>query len=187
MTIVDDRPATGLYVDPESGKLISSNSMLKTFQRCPRQADYKYARRLKPKSVKLPLKRGKWMHSLLEAHYKAEAGMETPPWQDVHKALTNDFSKLFDEEKEKLGDLPRECDRLMRGYLWHYKEHAWKVLGVEGMLEAELPGGSIFRGRYDMLIEDEYGIWLVDHKNMKRLPNHALRMLDTQAPRYVWA
>lgn len=171
----------GLYVDPKTGKNISTNSMLKTFLRCPKQAEYKYHRRLKPKMVSKPLNKGKWMHSLYEAYYKGE------DWKPVHAKLSLAFSKLFDEEKDMLGDLPRECASLMRSYLWHYADHQWEVMGVEQMLECELPDGTIFRGKYDMLIEDEYGIWLVDHKNHKKFPNFGFRMLDTQAPRYIWA
>lgn len=181
--------STGLYIDPDTGANISTNSMLKTFRRCPRQADYKYARRLKPKTHSVPLTRGKWMHSLLEAYYKHKMpGYDGPTWQDEHKRLSNDFSKLFDEEKEKLGDLPRECDTLMRGYLWHYKnDDAWTVLEVEGMIEVPFPDGTIFRGKFDVMVEDDYGIWIVDHKNMKTFPSHLLRVLDTQSGMYVWA
>lgn len=178
---------TSLYTDPLTGKRISTNSMLKSFLRCPKQADYKYYQRLKPLQLSRPLGMGKWMHSLLEAHYKCEAGIESPEWGEVNHRLTKDFAKLFDEEKDALGDLPRACPALMRSYLWHYKNHAWKVLGVEGLLETDMPDGSIFRGRYDMLVEDDYGIWLVDHKNHKRFPNFQIRLIDTQAPRYIWA
>jgi len=173
--------STGLYVDPDTGANISTNSMLKTFCRCPRQAMYKYHRRLKPKYLGAPLTRGKWMHSLLEAFYKGE------DWKAVHARYVSEFRKLFDEEKDKLGDLPTECLRLMLGYLWHYKNHSWTVLGVEGMIEAALPDGTIFRGKYDMLIEDEFGLWLVDHKTHKTLPDFGFRLLDTQSARYLWA
>lgn len=179
--------STGLYVDPETGKNISTNSMLKTFLRCPKQAEYKYHRRLKPKHVSRPLEMGKWMHSLLEAYYKGLGGFETEDWETVNVRLTKEFNKLFDEEKDALGDLPRACPALMKSYIWHYKEHEIKVLGVEQMIETEFPDGSIFRGKYDMLIEDEYGLWLWDHKNHKNFPQFGDRMLDTQAPRYIWA
>lgn len=174
-------PSVGLYVDPESGLNISTNSMMKTFRRCPKQAEYKYHLRLKPKILSTPLTRGKWMHSLLEAYYKGK------DWKKVHKKLTSDFNKLFDEERDKLGNLPKECEALMVGYLWHYKAHEWRVIGVEQTLETKFPDGSIFRGRYDMLIEDEYGLWLVDHKNHKTFPRFDFRLGDAQSALYLWA
>jgi hypothetical protein len=173
--------SVGLYIDPETGANISTNSMLKTFLRCPKQAEYKYYRRLKPKHLGAPLTRGKWLHSLFEAFYLGE------DWKLVHAKYVSDFRKLFDEEKDKLGDLPTECMRIMLGYIWHYKHHSWTVLGVEQMIEAELPDGTIFRGKYDMLIEDEFGIWLVDHKSHKTLPDFSFRLLDFQSARYIWA
>lgn len=173
--------STGLYVDPETGDNISTNSMMKTFRRCPKQTEYKYYRRLKKRLMKSPLYRGKWMHSLFEAYYKGE------DWKLVHKKYVSQYNKLFDEEKDALGDLPRECMRLMLGYIWHYKSHSWTVLGVEQMIETRLPDGTIFRGKYDMLIEDEFGIWLVDHKTHKSLPDFGFRLLDSQSALYLWA
>ena len=172
---------TSLYVDLITGNQITTNSMIKTFRRCPKQAEYKYFRRLKPVVLSKPLTRGKWMHSLLEAYYKGG------DWEAVHKRLTNKFAKLFDEEKDHLGDLPRECYALMKSYLWHYKFHEWNVIGVEQKVEAQFPDGTIYRLRYDLLVEDEYGLWMVDHKNLGRMPNFSSRLKDTQSALYVWA
>lgn len=170
-----------LYVDDETGKAISTHSMLKTFKACPQQAYYKYVLRLKPKVLGRPLRFGTWMHSLLEAHYKGE------DWKEKHKQLTNEFSKLFDEEKEAIGDLPRDCYYTMLSYLWHYKDDPWKVHEVEFTLEVELPDGAIYRGRIDMLVENQYGLWIVDHKNHKTLPDLDYRILDAQSALYIWA
>lgn len=171
----------GIYTDPDTGKIISTNSMIKTFRRCPKQAEYKYVRRLKPKLLGRPLRNGTWMHSLFEAHYKGQ------DWRDAHKLLTDKFSVLFDEEKDAIGDLPRDCARTMRSYLWHYAEDEWKVHEVEFTLEVDLPDGSVYRCRLDMLVENQYGLWIVDHKNHKRLPDHNFRIMDVQSALYVWA
>lgn len=173
-----------LYTN-EEGIPVSTQSMMKTFLNCPREAYYKYYLRLAPKVSSVPLERGKWMHSLLEAHYKGE------DWKEVQKALTSRFNKLFDEEKEALGDMPTECLRLMQSYIWHYgdpaqKAYRWKVHEVELKLEATMPNGHLFRGVFDMLVEDDFGLWLVDHKNQRRFPDWEFRMLDMQSPMYIW-
>ena len=172
-------PKPVVYV--QDGKQISTHSMLKTFRRCPKQAEYKYVQRLKPRVLGKPLRRGTWIHALLEAHYKGE------DWRGEHERQTKKFAKLFDEEKEQLGDLPRELRRLMKSYLWHYKNDPWKVLEVEFTLEAEFPDGTIYRGKIDALIENQYGLWIVDHKSHARLPNLDFRLLDAQSALYVWA
>lgn len=168
-----------LYLDDE-GRSIHTNSMLKSFRRCPRQALYTYHDRLKPREVSLPLKRGTWMHALLETHYKGE------DWRKVHTHFTHEFSKLFDEEKEKLGDLPTECLGLMESYLWHYANDDWKVHEVEFSMDWEMPDGKVLRGKADMLIEDRFGLWLVDHKTHKTLPDFTNRVQDPQSAIYMY-
>jgi RecB family exonuclease len=173
--------------ETDDGAPVTTNSMIKSFRRCPKQAQYKYAERLKPRmETSAPLKRGVWMHELLEAYYKGE------DWKAIHTHNTARYANLFDEEKEKLGDLPRECMTLMRSYLWHYGAnaddpyHGWKIHEVELTLEAALPNGHVLRGRMDLLIEDEYGLWIEDHKTHKVLPDFNSRLLDSQSAIYLW-
>lgn len=175
---VTHSPVTGLYV--QDGRVISTHSMLKTFRRCPKQAEFKYVHRLKPKLIGKPLSKGKWMHSLLEAHHSGQ------DWREIHRKLSIQFNEMFDEEKDFYGDMPTECERLMLSYIWHYKFEPWKILETEMTLEAELPDGAILRGRIDALIENEFGLWVVDHKNMKTLPDHNFRILDGQSALYLW-
>lgn len=181
-----------LYED--DGRRVTTHSMLKAYLSCPKNAQYKYAERLKQRRLTRrdqPLKRGTWVHELLQVHY------EGGDWKERHGALTKKYNLLMDVEKEELGDLPTECARLMRSYLWHYganKEdpmHGWKVLGVEQKFEAIWPdsedGLDIYRCRVDVLVEDQYGLLIVDHKTHKALPDHTVRTLDAASPLYIWA
>lgn len=175
-----------LYLADDGVTPVTTQSMVKAFRSCPREALYKYAMRLSPKVASTPLTRGKWVHSLLEAHYKGE------DWHPVHDKMKLQFSKLFDEEKEKLGDLPTEIDLMMKSYFWHYGDPEvegteWIVHEVEGLLEAMMPNGHMFRGKYDMLVEIDGRLWLVDHKTHKKFPDWAYRMFDEQSTMYVWA
>lgn len=170
-----------------AGIPVTTQSMVKTFRECPREAYYKYKLRLRPKlETRQPLERGKWFHALLEERYKGG------DWKALHKKLTAKFSQLFDEEKEALGDLPREVPILMKAYDWHYgdprfSEYDWEVLDAERTLEAMMPNGHLFRGRVDLIVRDEFGIWIVDHKTHKKQPDWNFRMLDEQSPLYIWA
>lgn len=178
-----------LYVD-DDGNAITTHSMLKTFERCPKQADYKYAQRLKRRFVvekDKPLKRGTWFHKLLEVHY---AGGD---WRVAHRQLTARFNELFDEERDALGDLPREMRALMVSYLWHYGAdksdpfHGWTVHDTEVTLECEWPdGGGIYRMRADAIVEDEFGLWIVDHKTHIKLPGMRFRIMDKASALYIW-
>jgi hypothetical protein len=180
IVIDPDGRQVGLYTDDKTGKLISTHSMLKTFRRCPKQAEFKYVHRLKPRRLGGPLKRGTWVHLLLEEFHMGR------DWMAVHRKLSAEFNNLFDEEKDFYGDMPTEILAIMQSYIWHYKHDPWKVLETEFVLETELPDGSIFRCRVDALIENEFGLWLVDHKTHKTLPDHNFRLLDAQSALYVW-
>lgn len=169
-----------LYPHPDTGQAILTNSMLTAFRRCIKQSEYKYVHRLKPKRLGSPLKRGTWVHSLLEEDAKGG------DWKKLHKKLTRQFNQMFDEEKDFYGDMPTEILRIMKSYFWHYKADIWKWHEVELELTAELPNGVLLRIKFDGLIENQFGLWLVDHKTHKTLPNHEYRMLDTQSPIYIW-
>lgn len=172
----------GLYTDPESGKLISTHSMLKTQRRCPKQSQYKYVERLKPKIMGRPLRLGTWMHRLQEVKGNGE------DWREEHKRMVRDvWSPLFDEEKDEIGDLPNDAYRLMESYEWHYANDPWTFIANEMTLETEFPDGSIYRGKVDALIENQYGLWLVDRKWHKSLPDATFRILDAQSALYMWA
>lgn len=181
-----------LYED--GGKRVTTHSMLKAYLSCPKSAQYKYAERLKPRRLtrnEQPLQRGTWVHELLQVHY------EGGDWKARHAELTKKFNLLMDVEMEELGDLPTECARLMRSYLWHYGAnkhdpmHGWEILGAEQTFEAVWPdsedGLDIYRCRVDLLVRDEYGLLIVDHKTHKTLPDHTNRVLDAASPLYIWA
>lgn len=178
----------------DGGKRVTTHSMLKSYLQCPKQAQYKYAERLKARLVTRrdqPLRRGTWVHELLQAYY------EDTDWMRVHGLNSRKFDKLMDIEKEEIGDLPAECLRLFKSYLWHYGAnkddpfHGWEVLGVEQTFEAVWPdsedGLDIYRCRVDLLVRDRYGLLIVDHKTHKTLPSHTFRTLDAASPLYIWA
>jgi CRISPR/Cas system-associated exonuclease Cas4 (RecB family) len=171
-----------------SDDVIVTQSLLRTFLRCPREALYKYVDLITPRhKYSQPLERGSWFHSLLEAKYKAAMGGDDSV-ADVHAKLCGDFAELMDEEKEKLGDLPVEMRRLYNSYQWHYrKDVSWTVHEVELKIEAEMPNGMQYQGKVDLVIENEWGLWAVDHKTHKTLPSMDYRYRDKQSILYIWA
>jgi hypothetical protein len=175
------KPGDPIYWDPEVEKGIFTHSMMKTMRMCPKQFEYKYIQRLKPQILGRPLRFGTWMHELYEAFHKGE------DWRAIHEINCKKFAKYFDEEKDMLGNLPRDCMRTMLSYIWHYKDDEWTVHEAEFVLEAELPDGTLYRAKVDLLVENQFGLWIVDHKNHKRLPDLSFRMLDAQSALYVWA
>ena len=178
--VLEGRPPGEPLYPADDGTPILTNSMIGAFRRCTKQAEYKYVHRLKPKRLGGPLKRGKWVHSLLEED--ARGG----DWRLLHKRLSAKFEEMFDEEKDFYGDMPTEIKLIMESYFWHYKHDPWKYLEVELELTAELPNGVLLRIKFDALVETQFGLFLVDHKSHKTLPKLEYRMLDTQSPIYCW-
>lgn len=159
-----------------------SNSQLKAFQRCKRQYTYKFVENVVPRHSTLPLKRGSWLHELLEAKYKGES------WKKRNKQLAKDFYAMFEEEREMFGDLPKVCAHIMRSYDYRWREEDAKlnVLEVETEFEVELPHGHQLVFRVDGIVEDEWGMWLMEHKTHKSYPKGDYRFIDMQSAKYVW-
>ena len=199
-----------------------NQSKVKMFRRCQKQFSfrYDYARKfggkrnqeMVPKRQKVQLYRGTWLHALLEAHHRewaVDSGFdpelvfpdEPHTWREVHANFEEEYDGLFEEEKEDLGDLPGDCERLFRGYLrfWGDTEDQFTVArlsdgrpAIEFVVEASLGRWGIqspFKGRIDLVVQDhEYGgAWVWDHKWVKRVPTADERMMSPQSIMYVWA
>lgn len=162
--------------------VLITNSMVKTLNNCNREFYYKYGKQLVPKYTSLPLKKGTWLHELLEAKYNGTG------WEKRLKQLTREFNRLFDEEKEMYGDLPRICANIMRSYDYHWREEdsGLTVIATEEVVQVPLPHGHTYEFKFDAIVEDDYGVWLMEHKSHRKIPDADYRFLDMQTAKYVW-
>jgi hypothetical protein len=160
-----------------------SNSKAKTWRRCPNQFRYKYVEKLRPKLKAVQLERGSWIHDLLQHHYDGE------DWKARHKELTKEFYNLFEEEREHLGELPQECLQIMRGYLRHWKaeDKRWHTVDSEMNETITLPNGVEFNFIIDLVVEEDGGLWIVDHKTSKSFMDADFMLIDAQLARYHYA
>lgn len=170
-----------------------THSLIKSFARCPRATMYKYVDCLEPRRANnRALKRGVWFHDLMDVFYTFggfQGGFQEvmDEVKERHREHTLEFNKLMDEEKDMLGHLPQELWRLFIAYLWHYrKDSGWNIHESEIKLEGQLPNGIMIQGKVDLLAEDQYGFWMVDHKTHKMIPSLLQRMLDRQSIVYLW-
>jgi len=166
-----------------------SFSELKSWRRCQTMHNFKYVKKLQKKSKSLPLYKGSVTHSCLEYHYR---GLD---WKDAWKIFRKEFSKLLSEERAAYGDLPSEVSRMMKGYVAHYKNDEWEVVTdeegkpiVEREFKIRIPNTRIvIKGIIDLVVKDRYGIWVVDHKTLKKdPPSNEARMSDVQTTLYFW-
>lgn len=159
-----------------------SNSRLKTWGRCPNKYRYKYKMGLRPKRKSIELERGSWIHELLMVHYDGE------DWRERHLELTKKFNNLFEEERMMLGDLPRECARIMKSYLRHYELADKRFVVVDSELDeiVTLPNGLELHMIVDLILWDLQmeGLWVMDHKSRKNLEEAENIILDPQGTLY---
>lgn len=167
-------------------------SQAKTFQRCPQQWKYKYLDRLQPKERKRAPYLGTWIHAALETHYREG------DWKIGYKKYLKEWNSLFDEEREQLsekhGPLPEAVKRIMKSYLWYWRNDGWKVLATEQEFEIEIgsfkyKGVKVIvqaNGIVDLVVEDDEGLrWVVDHKTTSVIPDpNAFHAMDPQLMLY---
>lgn len=204
-----------------------NQSRVKQFLRCQRAYYYRYDypilvmgtepnTELVHRYPGLPLRRGTWMHALLEAHYKGMVGdsvvyevkkgkktipIECRGWEELNEVMGQQYNKLFDEERELYGDLPGDAARLFKGYLkrWDQEDkRRYRIAtlpdgkpAVEFVISYPLNKWGIdapFKGRVDILVEDLEmgGLWIRDAKWVKAIPGPDERMMSPQNIVYVY-
>lgn len=160
-----------------------SNSRLKTWGRCPNKYRYKYVEKLRPKKKGVALERGSWIHELLMVHCDGE------DWRERHELLTKKFNNLFEEEREMLGDLPRECARIMKAYIRNYdKADQRRYVTVDTEMDeiVTLSNGVQLHMIVDRIVWDRKlrGLWVWDYKTRKTLEELENIQLDPQGSLY---
>jgi hypothetical protein len=108
-----------------------------------------------------------------------------------------DFEMRFDEEEE-LGQ-----QMLDHYFIWAPKHDEFKpvfreiefevestylhsIVGLNGVPLVQ-PIPFLYQGRIDLIIEDEYGYWIVDHKTAAQFGDVQWLWLDDQCSSYAWA
>lgn len=167
-----------------------SPSKLKCRRQCDKKGDYKYNQKLIKKGKAAPLYRGTLIHSCIEEWYKGNDYKQ--PLEDALLLLHEEVEKgkLFNEEFTMYKDIIEECRRIMRGYVvtWKQVDKDWIIHGTELAATVLIPGTNIaVVVRIDEVIEDNMGIWALENKTHKNLPNEEYRLLDIQSAIYCWA
>lgn len=187
-----------------------NQSKIKSFRRCQKQYSFRYdygepgpdgeKRELVPKYPSLPLKIGGWLHILQQSFHLKWAGDASADWTLDHDRLTHQFEGMFDEEKDRYGDLPTNSWRLMTSYIRHVEKDMDRFTvaklkngepAVEFLLDVPLSGlgfGTRFKGRVDLMVEDHElgGLWIWDAKWVRSVPGPDERTMSPQRLMYVW-
>lgn len=171
-------------------------SEIKTYQRCPKQHEYKYLERLVPRAKSRPLFLGNWVHAALQTHYASG------DWRLGHNEYVAEWNKLFEEEKIALRTrgrqvsppFPEIVERIMKSYVFYNREDEWEPIAIEQEFEVDTPlviGGKRLKlkGIIDLIVKDGDGLlWVVDHKTAGTIPAPtSFHAMDPQLMLYPWA
>lgn len=166
-----------------------SFSRWKTLTRCELMYYYKYELSIRRKLRAISLSRGSLIHKCLELYY--QEGYKAIP--KAFAEFNQSLNKLFDEERALYKDLPQEVARIMRGYHAYWQDHKnLKILRdkqgpfVEREIVIPVVGEISTKVVIDLVAEDHVGLWVIDHKSCKNLPQDDFRITDVQSTLYYW-
>lgn len=171
----------GYWPYTKDGVPVVTQSMVTTFNDCPREVYYGTVLGLRPRLEAMPLTRGTWVHALLEERANGN------DWLDKHNEIYEKFAaQQFVEEVDALEE---EVYNIVTSYDWVYRNDKWKAIAAELTVERPMFGGkALYRGRIDLIVQDEHGdVWLVDHKTHRVFPEWQYRELSFQHYSYLWA
>jgi hypothetical protein len=161
---------------------VASWSRIRTWRRCHRQFDYKYAQRLARRKPKPPLLRGAILHEMLDAR-----SMKLNPIK-ILDGYAKQYKSLFVEERELYGDIIEDLRRIYQGYDMQYADDGYKTLASEEFVATDMSNNLRFIGYIDKRVVDQHGRqWIMDHKTGKNIPGADARYSDLQLLLYVWA
>jgi ATP-dependent helicase/DNAse subunit B len=165
-----------------------SQSKIKSFNKCPKQYEYKYIQKLTPKRRERPLFFGSWVHKAIESYYSTL----DRNWRQGFAEYKLKWDALFEEEREALsakGDPVSQIPRIMRGYDFYYKNDGWTpvIIEQEFIVETPMPG-VYFKFVVDLgIVDDEDKLWVVDHKTASSIPPaNTFHGMDPQLILYPW-
>ena len=169
------------------GLLEVSVSKINKWRKCQKLYSYRYDEELRPKKKAVPLRKGSWVHSCLEALDNKQDWLVT-----LKDLKAKEYDKLFEEEKAELGDLPNQVLRMLRAYQQTYKEidKEWETIVCEQQFMIRIPNTSVVLvGKIDKIARNTRTgkVWCFERKTMKKsIPTDNFRMTDIQTAIYMW-
>lgn len=157
-----------------------SHSKLKDWKFCKQLYYYRHVEKLESRRKTKALYLGSILHDLLEFFAKGK------DWKLALEKHEKKFKALFIEEREELGDIIGDSKRIMEGYV-----HKWQKKLNYVSVEEKLKGIDFVKGitltiKPDGVIEDEGGLWLVEHKSTKKFSPDQISLFNPQGILYLW-
>ncbi|MDE2101519.1 MAG: PD-(D/E)XK nuclease family protein [Patescibacteria group bacterium] len=160
-----------------------SYSQIRTWRQCQQKYYYKYVENLEPRKKALQLVRGSIIHECIQEIAQGK------PWEPVYDKVLGQQKRIFREELDVLGDLD-DIRRIVKGYVryWRDREQLNYIFVEKEFRMIPLTRRTALRMKVDGLATSSShpGIWLVEHKSHKELPDEEVRLSDIQTITYAW-
>ncbi len=173
-----------------------SYSAINTYQRCPKQYEFKFGYKIQRKKKNLALFNGINAHEMMKEFFlalqnNAADGMNLQQRKDEAWACVEEWADdqsetgyLFEDE---LASAERELGvikQVVRNYIDQYAEE-WEILHVEEEFILMLDTGDVITFTPDLVVRDRNGaVWIVDHKTTSGTVEEGLPFGDQQALLY---
>ena len=178
-------------------RLVITNSDRQSFKRCRRQHQFQshlYGN-LQPREINVALALGTLIHKGLEEYYTGDGFNK------------DDFLELG-YEMELLPQVRELGLGMMQNYVrWAPSVDEFEVKHGEIKFEVPIPAYEkveypfsnrdvylyyedhlvVYRGIVDLVIEEQDGVWIMDHKTTKQFDNEWFLQTDEQITSYIWA
>lgn len=148
---------------------------LLTYLRCPKKYEFQVVRNLQRKATGVNLYLGILIHNLLMGHY-----LGTYDETMAEMVATLEDAPLIDDEILEYRDLVDQAEELVLRYLSKHDDE-WEILHVEETFVVTLEDGNQISFTPDLIIRDERGVWVVDHKSTSMMPRGDLPVGNFQA------
>lgn len=178
-----------------TNNLILDNTMIKSFNRCPRQFQYRHIMHLTPiNENSTPLFFGSVVHSALENYYlTGDIDKSLQLAKDLYTPKVIQPPQGIDIGLNPIGSYPSvstiptddtrnitSCLTILGGYFKKWHPEQFKIKQVEVAFQIELASDLIFCGKADGVIEYLGDLYILEHKTSKSIssfcakPNHQI-------------
>jgi hypothetical protein len=143
---------------------------------------------LEPVQGSTALDFGTAIHAGLEAYYQPKTwGYHTQMQANALQGFLDSIrsTRCDAEDYEELKALG--LGMLDNYFAWAPANDTWKPVMVEQEFEIPLLGKAVYQGRIDLIVQDDHGYWILDHKTTATFGSTEWLALDDQCSSYAWA
>ena len=163
----------------EIEKRVYDSTCLTDFLLCHKRFYWRFVKGYQPKIESSALVFGSAIHEGLKEWYNGNG----------KEGAISSYQKGVASLKEDTKRTRARGEEILQRYFKQYQREPFKVKEVEVGFEVVMPGGSVLRGRMDMIVEWDNMTYVVDHKTTSQMGSFFFQQFDRhfQIDSYIYA